>query len=56
MSIKFEIKAKKKAYFFVHPNSGWLLKSNCLDFFLQNVHLIEKYLLPEKLAFSFTTS
>ena len=28
------------------------LKSNCLIFFVQNVHLLTKYLLREKLAFS----
>ena len=26
------------------------LESNCLDFFLQKVHLITKYLLPEKIS------
>ena len=49
---KFVIKVKtkfclKKAYFWVHPNlSSW--SRIAWIFFLQNVHLITKYLLPEK--------
>ena len=44
----FQIKAKKrpeKGLFLVHPNSwSW----SQIDFFKESVHLITKYLLPEK--------
>ena len=38
----------KKAYFGMHPNSGSC--SQIVFVFLQNVHLITKYILPEKIS------
>ena len=54
MSIQKEIKAQKKARPKKRPIFGGTLfrqlKSNRLDFFLQSVNFILKYVLPEKIS------
>ena len=52
IDIKFEIKAKKKIRPIFWCTLIQAVELTLLGFFLQNVHLITKYLLPEKLAFS----